>query len=88
MKKRTKQVQKLVDELNIVMKDNLIIDEYQELFSSVVWLLLRIECYAGYNYFYEEDYTDTIGNVTKIERLAGTSEADKLQELNAYVQLY
>lgn len=83
MKKRTKQVQEMVNMVNDYLKYNRIIDEYDRQKEGLVWLLIGTNLYYGYNYFYDKEID---GKVCQCH--AGTSNKEKLKELNAYIQLY
>lgn len=82
-KKRTKQVQEMVDMLNEYLKYNKVIDPYNEVKAGLTWLLLGTNLYYGYNYFYDKEID---GKVYQCH--AGTCDKEKLKELNAYIQLY
>lgn len=88
MKRRTKQVEIMVDKVNQILKNNRVIDETDSDFGLMQFLLLDQRIYGGFNWFYESEYTDVLGNKVKVQRLAGTSDRDKLKELDAYIQLY
>ena len=86
--KRTKQVDKMVEYVNNILRNNRVIDEYDSDFFLMQGLLLETNTYQGFNYFYDFEYTDVVGNKTIIQRLAGTSDKEKLKELDGYIQLY
>lgn len=88
MKKRTKQVETMVERVNSMLKANRVRDEYHPDFSCLQWLLCEIGCYQGYNYFKDVEYKDVTGNVTTITILAGTADDAQLKEVDAYLQLY
>lgn len=88
MAKRTKQVDKMVEYVNNILRNNRVIDEYDSDFFLMQGLLLETNTYQGFNYFYDFEYTDVVGNKTIIQRLAGTADEEKLKELDGYIQLY
>lgn len=88
MAKRTKQVEIMIDEFNDYLKNNRIIDEYTPEVHLFLHLLLRANCYRGFNWFYEYPYTDVMGVTTLIPKLAGTSDLDELKAMKAYIQCY
>ncbi len=49
--KMTKQVRKMVEEVNEVCRYNHIKDTNHPLFSSMCWLLSRANCYHGFNFY-------------------------------------
>lgn len=49
--KMTKQVQKMVQEVNERMKEYHIKDESDPVFTTMQWLLLRSNCYHGFNLY-------------------------------------
>lgn len=63
VKRQTKQVQKMVSAVNEYLKEHYITDGDNDMFSTMVWLLLRADCYKGYNMY-------IIDPNTSIERLA------------------
>lgn len=69
IKHQTKQVTKMVESVNQVLKENHISDGDNELFSTMNWLLLQANCYNGYNLY----ITDT---QTGIDRLVRPEEWD------------
>lgn len=87
MAARTKQVEIMIKEFNDYLKNNHIIDEYATEVHLFLHLLLRANCYQGFNWFYEYPYTDVMGKTTMVQRGAGTSDIKKLQELRAYIQI-
>ena len=87
MAARTKQVEIMIKEFNDYLKNNHIIDEYATEVHLFLHLLLRANCYQGFNWFYEYPYTDVVGKTTMVQRSAGTSDIKKLQELRAYIQI-
>lgn len=87
MAARTKQVEIMIKEFNDYLKNNHIIDEYATEVHLFLHLLLRANCYQGFNWFYEYPYTDVMGKTTMVQRSAGTSDIKKLQELRAYIQI-
>lgn len=89
MKKRTKQVEKMVEVANKVLKEQRIIDEYySDMFQVMQYLLLKTDTYAGYNWFFEEEYTDVVGKTTRIQKLVGSSNHIDIRNKNGYVQFY
>ena len=87
MAARTKQVEIMIKEFNDYLKNNHIIDEYATEVHLFLHLLLRANCYQGFNWFYDYPYTDVMGKTTMVQRSAGTSDIKKLQELRAYIQI-
>ena len=87
MATRTKQVEIMIKEFNLYLKNNHIIDEYATEVHLFLHLLLRANCYQGFNWFYEYPYTDVMGKTIMVQRSAGTSDIKKLQELRAYIQI-
>ena len=87
MAARTKQVEIMIKEFNDYLKNNHIIDEYATEVHLFLHLLLRANCYQGFNWFYEYPYADVGGKTTMVQRSAGTSDIKKLQELRAYIQI-
>lgn len=79
--KRTKQVETMVKVTNENLKTRKVISENDELFMWFNWLLMKADCYNGFNWYYEK----TLNNET-IQVLAGTSNPLRLKELNAYIQ--
>lgn len=71
--KMTKQVKKMVMAVNEVLKENHIKNEDNELFSITCWLLLKANCYAGFNYY------------TVDGRLAG-GDNEKFDHLEIYIR--
>lgn len=51
MKRMTKQVKTMVEEVNDYLRRNHVKDEGDEKFVIMQWLLLRAHCYHGFNYF-------------------------------------
>lgn len=49
--KMTKQVRKMVEEVNESLRHNHVKDTGDTAFAVMCWLLLRANCYHGYNYF-------------------------------------
>ena len=88
MAARTKQVEIMIDEFNDYLKNNHIIDEYTPEVHLFLHLLLRANCYQGFNWFYEVPYTDVVGKTTMIPRLCGTADKIELQAMKAYLQVY
>lgn len=88
MKKRTKQVETMVDIFNKYLKANKVIDIRDAAFSVFTHSLLELDIYRGFNYYYEKDYTDIMGNKSKIEVLCGTGDEEKLKEMGGYIQVY
>ena len=88
MKKRTKQVEKMVVIFNNYLKANKVIDMSDAAFSVFTHSLLELGIYKGFNYYYEKDYTDIMGNKSKIEVLCGTGDEEKLKEMGGYIQVY
>ena len=88
MAKRTKQVEIMIEEFNLYLKNNHIIDEYATEVHIFLHLLLRANCYQGFNWFYEYPYTDVVGKTTMIPRLCGTADKIELQAMKAYLQVY
>lgn len=66
--KMTKQVQKMVQEVNARMREHHIKDESDPVFATMQWLLLRSDCYAGFNYFTENGKLSG-GNNEKFDHL-------------------
>ena len=87
MAARTKQVEIMIKEFNDYLKNNHIIDKYSKEVHLFLHLLLRANCYQGFNWFYDYPYTDVMGKTTMVQRSAGTSDIKKLQELRAYIQI-
>lgn len=49
--KMTKQVKKMVDEVNEYLITNRVKSTGDPVFSTMCWLLSRANCYYGFNYF-------------------------------------
>lgn len=49
--KMTKQVRKMVEEVNAYLRYNHVKDTADAQFNVMCWLLLRANCYHGYNYY-------------------------------------
>lgn len=50
-KKMTNQVKKMVEEVNEYLRYRHVKDTSDHLFSDMCWLLLRANCYHGYNFY-------------------------------------
>ena len=87
MAKRTKQVEIMIEEFNLYLKNNHIIDEYTPEVHLFLHLLLRANCYRGFNWFYEYPYTDVVGKTTMVQTHAGTSDKEQLKGMKAYIQI-
>ena len=87
MATRTKQVEIMIDEFNDYLKNNRIIDEYTPEVHLFLHLLLRANCYRGFNWVYEYPYTDVVGKTTMVPTLAGTSDKEQLKGMKAYIQI-
>ena len=87
MAARTKQVETMIEEFNLYLKNNHIIDEYTPEVHLFLHLLLRANCYQGFNWFYEYPYTDVVGKTTMVQTHAGTSDKEQLKGMKAYIQI-
>lgn len=87
MAARTKQVEIMIEEFNLYLKNNHIIDEYATEVHLFLQLLLRANCYQGFNWFYEYPYTDVTGKTTMVQTHAGTSDKEQLKGMRAYIQI-
>lgn len=88
MAARTKQVEKMVEEVNEILKNNHEIDEFSAICHIFSHLLIRTKCYRGFNWFYDVPYTDVTGTTAIISRLCGTSDPNQLKAMHAYIQYY
>lgn len=89
-KKRTKQVQQMVDKTNQMLKEYMVSFDHkydegpaQNYFNVMVGLLLTVGCYKGFNEFYEKSVTIEGKEVT----FNAIVEADTPQE-KRFIQLY
>ena len=87
MAARTKQVEIMIKEFNDYLKNNHIIDEYATEVHLFLHLLLRANCYRGFNWVYEYPFTDVVGKTTMVPTLAGTSDKEQLKGMKAYIQI-
>ena len=87
MAARTKQVEIMIEEFNLYLKNNRIIDEYTPEVHIFLHLLLRANCYRGFTWSYEYPYTDVMGKTTMVQALAGTSDKEQLKDMKAYIQI-
>jgi len=78
--KRAKQLEYLIDDVNIYLKNNGIKNEANPVFLIVQHNLIQQGLYKGFNYFKRKEFDD--GTVLSV--LAGTSDPDKFD----YLQLY
>lgn len=89
MKKRTKQVQLMVDEVNRGLKRRKVVEQNKdENFLFFSNLLLKADCYQGFNWVHEYTFKDASGNEKTIEKLCGTSDPEKVRQMNGYVKFY
>lgn len=86
MVRRTKQVEQMVEEVNLILRKNKVRDEFDERFWLFSHLLLTTNCYKGYNWYYDSLYTDVVGITSVVPRLCGTSDKDALEKFDAYLQ--
>ena len=84
---RTKQVEIMIEEFNLYLKNNRIIDEYTPEVHLFLHLLLRANCYQGYTWFYEDPFTDVMGKTTMVQIPARTSDKEQLKGMKAYIQV-
>lgn len=84
---RTKQVEIMIEEFNLYLKNNRIIDEYTPEVHLFLHLLLRANCYRGYTWFYEYPFTDVMGKTTMVQTPARTSDTEQLKGMKAYIQV-
>ena len=82
--RRSKQLQKLVDDVNDYLRKNHIKSQSDPCFLVVSDSLLKQHLYQGYNFYVDFEVTYWDGYKTKIPRLAGTSDPEKFD----YLQLY
>ena len=87
MAARTKQVEIMIKEFNDYLKNNHIIDEYATEVHLFLHLLLRANCYQGFNWFYEYPFTDIMGKTTMVQTSARTSDKEQLKGMRAYIQV-
>ena len=87
MAARTKQVEIMIEEFNLYLKNNRIIDEYTPEVHLFLHLLLRANCYRGFTWSYEYPFTDVAGKTTMMQTLAGTSDKEQLKGMKAYIQI-
>lgn len=84
MAKRTKQLQAVVDMCNEMFRNNRVIDPLESDASLLSHILIQLDCYKGYNWFYEDrSYTDGV-----MLRLVGSGMQDIVREKDGFIQFY
>ncbi len=86
MAKRANQVQRMLEITNRMLKANRVIDEWDTDVMFFQHLLLETRTYKGFNWFYDVILRNDEEVV--VTKLAGTSDHDKLRDLDAYIQFY
>ncbi len=84
MAKRTKQLQAVVDMCNEMFRNNRVIDPLDSDASLLSHILIQLDCYSGYNWFYEDkSYTEV-----DVLRLVGSGKEDIVREKDGFIQFY
>lgn len=81
MTKRSKQIQNLIDDVNMYLRNNCIKDQYDATASVIMQSLISQKLYEGFNWFKDKSYTDVIGQTTIISVVCPEEEAE-------YIQIY